>query len=298
MHNDCRLIATLPAINRVNDVLHVFKNSHISQARFNTGSHTPMSIPETVAFLKDLSQKYEKKLWIDIKGRQLRVIKWADPLYECIELNHDVDIIYPAKIYFRNGDGVNITHVRGNKVFVDPLPKQAVGAGQSVNILAKDLEIKGYLTEKDGEYLEECNKQGMNNIMASFIEQPDDLNQIFRIVPNAKIVAKIESLKGIQFINQHPVGNLMAARDDLYMEAGQNYNMLNLLNNIIEKDPNAICASRIFSSLEKRETVDFADYSDLELMYRMGFRTFMLCDNVCNYAFDKAISAWEGFING
>ena len=250
-------------------------------------------------FRSNLSIKYNKKLWIDIKGRQLRVTKWADPLYSCIEISHRVQVLYPAQIYFRNGDRVNITHIKdGNKLFVDPLPRQALGAGQSVNILAKDIEIDGYLTEKDKQYLRVCKKMDLNYIMASFVETFDDLAQILQILPNAQIVSKIESLKGMSFITQYNVPNLMAARDDLYLQSGQNYSMLNHLKTIISRDSGAICASKIFLSLEKRETVDIADFADLKLMYDMGYRKFMLCDNICNYSFEKAIQAWEEFING
>lgn len=299
MKQDCILIATLPSLNNMEKVQRVFENPHISEVRFNTGVQTAYSIEETLEILKKLSMKYNKKLWIDIKGRQLRVTKWADPLYSCIELSHRVQVLYPALVYFRNGDRVNITHIKdGNKLFVDPLPRQALGAGQSVNIIAKDIEIDGYLTEKDKQYLIACRKLDLTHIMASFVETFDDLAQILNILPNSQIVSKIESLKGISFISQYNVPNLMAARDDLYLQSGQDYSMLNHLKTIIERDSKAICASKIFSSLEKRETVDFADFADLELMYSMGYRKFMLCDNVCNYSFIKAIQAWEEFING
>lgn len=299
MKQDCVLIATLPSLNNMEKVQKVFSNPHISEVRFNTGVQTAYSIEETLDIIKTLSIKYNKRLWIDIKGRQLRVTKWADPLYSCIELNHRVQVLYPAQIYFRNGDRVNITHIKdGNKLFVDPLPRQALGAGQSVNILARDIEIDDYLTEKDKQYLSVCRKMDLNYIMASFVETFDDLKQILQILPNGKIVSKIESLKGMSFITNYNVPNLMAARDDLYLQSGQNYSMLNHLKTIISRDSGAICASKIFLSLEKRETADLADFADLELMYGMGYRKFMLCDNVCNYSFEKAIKAWEEFISG
>lgn len=297
MKQDCVLIATVPSLNNMEKVQKVFSNPQISEVRFNTGVQTAYSIDETLDILKNLSIKYNKKLWIDIKGRQLRVTKWADPLYSCIEISHRVQVLYPALVCFRNGDRVSITHIKeGNKLFVDPLPRQALGAGQSVNILAKDIEIDGYLTEKDKAYLRACRKKDLNYIMASFVETFDDLAQIRQILPSAQIVSKIESLKGMSFITQYNVPNLMAARDDLYLQSGQNYSMLNHLKAIIERDSGAICASKIFLSLE--ETVDLADFADLELMYGMGYRKFMLCDNVCNYSFAKAIQAWEEFING
>ena len=91
----------------------------------------------------------------------------------------------------------------------------------------------------------------------------------------------------------------MAARDDLYLQCLENNNdMLCYLKKIIERDSEAICASRIFLSLERSKTVSFADFTDLELMYNLGYRKFMLCDNICNYSFESAIKAWEEFING
>lgn len=300
MKKRCKLIATLPSLNNMEKVERVLENPYISEVRFNTGAQTPYSVDKTLNILKALSIKYNKKLWIDIKGRQLRVTKWADPLYECIELSHKVQVLYPAKVYFRNGDRVNITHIRdGNKLFVDPLPRYALGAGQSVNIIAKDIEIEGYLTEKDKLYLKACKNKDIDNIMASFVEQYEDLSEILMILPNAKIVSKIESLKGIDFISKYNVvPNLMAARDDLYLQAGEGYNVIRLLKTIISKDSDAICGSRIFLSLEKRKTPDLADFTDLELMYKIGYRKFMLCDNICNYCFEEAIKSWEEFING
>ena len=80
MKQDCILIATLPSLNNMEKVQRVFENPHISEVRFNTGVQTAYSIEETLEMLKKLSIKHNKKLWIDIKGRQLRVAKWADPL--------------------------------------------------------------------------------------------------------------------------------------------------------------------------------------------------------------------------
>lgn len=299
MKKDCILIATLPSLNNMEKVETVFANPYISEVRFNTGVQIAYTVQEILNILKQLSIKYNKKLWIDIKGRQLRITKWADPLYSCVELSHKVEVLYPTQIYFRNGDKVNIMHIKeGNKLFVDPLPKQALGAGQSVNIIARDLKIDGYLTQKDKEYLKTCKTMGLTHIMASFVEEFSDLTQILQILPNAQIVSKIESLKGIEFVSKYNIPNLMAARDDLYIQCGQNFNMLSHLKTIIQRDSKAICASKIFLSLEKRETVDLADFTDLELMYNIGYRKFMLCDNICNYSFTKAIQAWEEFVNG
>lgn len=295
---NCTLIATLPSLNDEARVRNIFESPSVAEVRFNTGVQTPTTAKENIEFLSELSKRYGKKVWIDIKGRQLRVAKWADPQYSCIELNHKVDISYPAVIHFRNGDTVNITHVvDGDKIFVSPLPREALGAGQSVNIIADKVEVNGYLTLKDIEYLKACNEFKMKNIMASFVEKFNDVGHILFWVPDAEIISKIESLRGLELIDFVKPSTLMAARDDLFLQTGQNGSMFNHLKKIIEADSEAICASKIFSSLEKRYSVDFADYADLELMYSIGYRKFMLCDNICNYRFKQAIEAWEEFKN-
>jgi len=298
MKEYCTLIATLPNLCNVEKVRKVLSCPEISEARFNTGVATLMDVNEVVSILKKLSMQYSKRIWIDIKGRQLKIIRWADPQYEAIELNHQISVVYPAQIYFRNGGFRNLVRVKGNKVIVDEPPEEAVGAGQSVNIIARDLEVKGYLTELDKQYLEAGKKEKMNGVFASFVEKIEDLSEIASIMPEAEIVSKIESLKGMELISKTNIGNLMAARDDLYLQTGQNYSMMEHLKTIIGVDSNAICASRIFSSLESKKAVDFADFSDLTLMYNLGYRRFMLCDNICNYHFDEAISAWGEFYYG
>ena len=290
-----KLIATLPSLANEEKVRKVLSCKSIAEARYNTGAASLIAPAETIALLKELAAQYSKKIWLDIKGRQLRIARWADPQYEAIELNHSIDIEYPARVYFRNGEFSNVAKTRGNRIIVDPLPREALGAGQSVNILAKGLEIDGYLTQLDKHFLAEAEQQGLHSVMASFVEGHDDLREILSFAPSAEIISKIESLKGVEFASSSKIGNLMAARDDLYIQSGQNKKILEHLNTIIMCDSNAICASRIFSSLERQDTVDLADYSDLTLMKNMGYKQFMLCDNICNYHFDRAVAAWRDF---
>ncbi len=298
MKNDCTLLATLPTLNRMEQVRKVFESPAVSGVRYNSGVQTPYDPETAVMMLSQMARQYGKTLWVDIKGRQLRVLKWADPLYSCIELNHSISFTPPAHVIFRNGDKVRITHtVDGNCIYVDPLPREALGAGQSVTVLADDLHVSGYLTERDRAHLAACGRYGVKSFMASFVESLQDLDTIRAYVPDADIVSKIESLKGMELVKYSPLTGLMAARDDLYLQCGRNCAMLGHLQAIVNKDPNAICASRIFLSLEKNETPDLADFADLELMYRFGYRSFMLCDNVSNYAFDRAVAAWNDFIN-
>ena len=76
----------------------------ISEARFNSGVNSLMNEEDIINRLKVIETLYKKKIWIDLKGRQLRVNAWADPSYEAIELNHDIELEYPAKVIFRGSN--------------------------------------------------------------------------------------------------------------------------------------------------------------------------------------------------
>ena len=295
---DCKLIGTLPSLHDKKSIDEMMSHPSISEVRLNTGVNDLLTPEETIERIKMIQEMYKKKVWIDLKGRQLRVKAWADPSYEAVELNHDIEIEYPAKIYFRGSNPSTIIHTRGNKIVLSSPPERAVGKGQSVNIIAKDLLIKGFLTPLDIELLKVTKEFNMNNYMASFVEGMDDLSEILRINKDANIICKIESKKGLDFINNTDAPlNLMAARDDLYIETSRNIEMLKHLREIIKKDPNAICASRLFSSLNNSDYVSLSDYEDLELMYSYGYKNYMLGDDIRGPKLVKAMNAWKEFIN-
>lgn len=295
---NCNLIGTLPNLHDKKSVDEMMKCPYISEVRLNTGVNNLLTPEEIMEAIKSIECMYKKKVWIDLKGRQLRVNNWADPSYEAVELNHEIEIEYPAKIIFRGSKESNILHTRGNKIILDCPPERAVGKGQSVNIIAKSLDIKGYLTNQDIELLKLSECFNMNNFMASFVESVDDLIEILKINNKANIICKIESKKGLDFINNANIKlNLMAARDDLYTETFRNINMLKYLKNIIKKDENAICASRLFESLNKYDYVSLNDYEYIELMYLYGYRNYMLGDDIKGPKLIKAINAWKEFIN-
>lgn len=294
---NCKLIATLPALNKMQKIIDIFKNDSISEVRFNTGTFVPYSTDETIYKLKELANTYHKKLWIDLKGRQLRITEWGNPMFDCIKLNHKISVQLPAKIYLRNDEYCEITHIiDGYKVLVNPLPKNVVGAGQSVNIIGNNLKIDGYLTKKDIEYIESCKKFKLKSFMLSFVEEFSDISDVLKLCPDAELVLKIESKKGMELVRKCPPGvRYMAARDDLYTQVG--LDILQATKEMIEKDNSAICASRIFMSLQHGPNPELCDYEDLEMMYNMGYREYMLCDNICNYYLPYAVNAWNKWIN-
>lgn len=298
MKKDCKLIGTLPSLYDDRSIDEMLRCPNISGVRLNSGVSELLTPKEIVEKLKILEEWYKKPIWIDLKGRQLRILSWADPLYEAVELNHEIELEYPAKILFRGSNEANIVRTLKNKIVLDRPPERAVGKGQSVNILAKSLTVKGYLTEQDKELITISKDYGLNRYMASFVEGIEDIGDIVRINPHAEIIAKIESEKGMQFVRDFGKHfSLMAARDDLYNETGRNIQMLKHLKEIILNDKNAICASKIFSSISPNGKINLADYEDLELMYQYGYRNFMLGDDIRGLKLVKAMSVWKEFTN-
>ena len=299
MSKECKLISTLPNLNDKRSLEEMLSFDEISEYRFNSGVNQLMSTREIIESLKQIEEQTKKKIWIDLKGRQLRVESWANPSYEAIELNHEIEIEYPARVIFRDGTTSEIIRCRGNKILLSNSPYHALGKGQSINIDAKSLEIKGYLTEQDKELISMSKEYDLNDYMASFIEEMNDLIEIIKRNKKANIVAKIESIKGVKFILENTLTiNTMSARDDLNTSLNHSYQTIRYLKKIIKKDPNAICASRIFESLQRQQNISLSDFEDLELMYQFGYRTFMLQDDIKGETLKRTIKGWSEFIDG
>jgi len=282
------LYATLPSAHRPNLIEKMCTHPSIAGVRYNVGIRTSYTPKDVLSYLKRVTAG--KELWIDLKGRQIRINKWADPTYGDIELDHQIDVDLPAKIYFRGGQWCNLVEISGNKVFVDPDPHEALGAGQAINIIGNNLKIKGnYLTEMDKQHILAAKELGIHNYMLSFVEQESDIEAVRSLDHDAELVLKIESLKGLQYV-QHSSDTLMAARDDLMINIGENKGeIVKALKLIIKKDPNAYVASGILTY----ERLTIADVFDLMFLNEMGYRKFLLSDDVSHNMFDKSVEKFE-----
>jgi pyruvate kinase len=301
------LIATIPPVHQERLLTQIIQHPLVDEVRYNTGVASAYPPKETLIRILALTERYEKKLWVDLKGRQLRITNWAVPNYGKIELNHEIEVDCPAKVYFRGNDFSELKVVRGNVIYVDPPPRYAVGSGQAINIQGNNLKINGYFTQEDLAYITASSELGINNFMLSFVEDLSDVKEFQSIWQKlsssreANLVLKIESIKGLNFLDNIDFNtilncSLMAARDDLMINIGDNKaKILTALRKVIEKDPNSIVASRIFSGLESANVVSIGDLADLALMSSMGYKRFMLSDGICSQHFDKAIQAWSDF---
>lgn len=305
------LIATLPKIHEVDLMEKIISHPLICAVRYNTGYYSPYSATETLKRITFLTEKYKKKLWIDLEGRQLRVAEWSYPvLGGPVILNREIKIIGPAQINFRRDPKwYNVCGTGGREVFLDQMPTSAIGRGQTVNILGKNVIVPGaYLIGNDHEFIHAACELGVFNFMLSFFEKIIDAYEVVKIAVGSgaskeqlDLCLKIESLKGYKIICGLPSSffqkkHLMAACDDLFTNLhGATQKSILLLKKIIEHDSEAIRASKIFSGLEKDGFVNLSEWSDLYLMRQLGYQHFMLSDGICQYYFDAAIQAWHDF---
>ncbi len=235
---------------------------------------------EALRRLSELGQP----LWVDLKGRQLRVVGAAIPPYTEVRLSHPIRVDTPVDAFFSDGrECVRILAADGDRIILQDGPRRLVGPGESVNIVHPSLEITGSLTETDRAYLRTMDELGLNRVMLSYVEQPSDAEEVHQLLPEAEIMLKIETARGLAYARTHgpSQGRLMAARGDLYVEVLHPHRILGAMRDIIAADPQAVVASRIFDSLAHHPVPESADIGDVAHLLSLGYRTFMLGDGVC-----------------
>ena len=155
-------------------------------------------------------------------------------------------------------------------------------AGESVNIVHPSLRIEGYLTETDTAYLRAMRDVGLNRVMLSYVESEKDIAAVQEILPDAEMILKVETRRGLEFARKHgpKFGELIAARGDLYIEVLEPHRIIGALREVIAADPNGGVASRIFDSLGRHPVPDSADIGDAAFLLSLGYRTFLFGDIV------------------
>lgn len=279
----------------------------IEGIRCNTAA--PISSLKVKILQNFKSEIYPIKGWIDLKTRELRTIKEATIPYDYLELNHKIEVNTPTVMYYNEGKNlVIIKEVFEENKLVIKLPdnftgKEIIkfGKGASINIPDNSLKIYGYLTQNDIEYIEAANYIGLHNYLLSFVESIEDINELLKLDPNANILAKIESKKGLQFVinDYERIKNnvrLLVARADLYIELDRPHEILKALRLIIEKDPNAIAASRILESfIDLKRIPRCSDFTDLGFLLEIGYKTLLLGDDLCKN--EEALLSALGVLN-
>jgi len=258
----------------------VVRHPLVSGLRLNT----VMPLSEPVVEVLSRLQRLGKPLWVDLKGRQLRVVGAAIPPYTYLQLSHPIEVRTPVDAFLADGrEHVRIAAVDGNRVILENGPHRLVGPGESLNIVHPSLRVEGTLTECDRQYLAAMRQLGLRRIMLSYVESPADVDELRGLLPDAEVLCKIESRRGLAFARRHRSshGHLVAARGDLYVEVGRPHRIVSALKQVIDADHDALLASRLFDSLAHHPVPSSADISDAALAYTLGYRTFVLGDAIC-----------------
>lgn len=266
----------------------VIKHPSVEGIRLNTVMPVKEPLDILLKRMYDLTSKYDKDLWIDLKGRQLRVKTFGVPPFTEIELTHSIKVKTPVTAYFSGGEEhATVLAVKdGNKLIMQEGPKRVVGPGESVNIIHPSLTIDGYLTDTDKKYVAAAKSLGLHKYMLSFVESHDDIKELNSLDDKAEIIAKIESKKGLEYVNSGYAKHvkefdLMAARGDMYIELDMPHDIIGACKNIITKNDDAVVASRIFSSLADKLEPACEDIGDVYGLMSMGYKRFMFGDDIC-----------------
>jgi hypothetical protein len=298
---DISMILTVPPLAKFKSIA---EDPVVESVRLNTT--LPLTTPIEDILNNVKTEAGAKPVWIDLKTRQLRIADYnvkflTDREVHSITLSHKIKLNMPAEIFIDNANYVGTardlvndnTLVIENSVekgngFVFP-SKTSIGIrpGMSVNILDPSLVIDGYFTDKDKRYIEAAKKLGMNNFMLSFVEQESDITELLSIYPKAKIIAKIESKKGLEFIDKvYPKYrsnvDLMAARGDLYTEVDRPDEIIDACSKIRKANRRAVFASRMLESIiDVNEIPKCSELFDVYCGMLMGYKRFMMGDDVC-----------------
>jgi pyruvate kinase len=227
---------------------------------------------------------YDQPIWVDLKGRQLRVVGAAIPPYTKVCLSHSIQVDTPVDAFLSDGkECVRVAAVDGNRLILEDGPRRLIGPGESVNIVHPSLKINGTLTETDRLYLDAMKALDLHQVMLSYVEYPSDVEEVQQLLPGAQVMLKIETQRGLDFTRRYGAsqGQLIAARGDLYVEVLRPHRMVNALRQIIAADPQAVVASRIFDSLAHHPVPESADIGDVAFLLALGYRTFLFGDIIC-----------------
>jgi pyruvate kinase len=227
---------------------------------------------------------FGQPLWVDLKGRQLRVVGAAIPPYTELHISHRIRVNTPVDAFLSDGNEyVRVLAVDGDRLILEDGPHRLIGPGESVNIVHPSLEIEGTLTETDQAYLAAMRELGLKHVMISYVESPSDVEEVRSLLPDAEVMLKIETQRGLDYARKHGAsqGRLVAARGDLYVEVLRPHRMVGALRDLIAADPEAVVASRIFDSLAYHPVPASADIGDVAFLLSLGYRTFMFGDAVC-----------------
>lgn len=180
-------------------------------------------------------------LMLDIKGHEVRLNKFAHPLFinkgdEVIIGSSEADAIYPVtfpnlwkdlqvgqKIMVDKGAvGLEVTKItKSGKIYTKVIFGDKISPGKGMNFPGAKLS-NGAITPIDREQIRHCAQDGWEYVSASFIRNKHDVAAVRKVIgeSNMHLVAKIEDQQGVDNIDEiiETSDGIMIARGDLGSE--------------------------------------------------------------------------------
>jgi len=232
-------------------------------------------------------------LWFDVKGMQLRIkeiICGMDCDHLEFRLNRPIKVKTPCVVNFKGGeDSAELIEVRdnGTHLIFNRGPAYEVRVGESIHIRNPTLQVGGpVFLDYEIEKIEKIKADGFSRYYLSYVYDQRHVDEFRELIGNdAQLILKIENKESLTWIanRYHPQTNtnLMAARGDLFVEVDYPHDILNACKLVVKKDPKAFVGSRMLLSCVASSTPSCSDFSDLAWLYEIGYRNFLLCDELC-----------------
>ncbi len=245
-------------------------------------------------------------LYFDIKARQLRVTEVkVEPTHLEIFLNHPIEVECPAEVLFKAGSDFALLEriENGNHLIFEGGPKFLVKPGESIHIRHHSLKVSGKIfTDIEMSKIDKVVKAGFKRFYLSYVEDQEEIDILRGIIgKDSELILKIESKKGLNFVankfRKNENTTLMAARGDLYVEIDKPHQILEAMKLIIHHDRKAFAGSRMLLSCVTHPVPECADFSELAWLYDIGYRTMLLCDELClkEKLLGMAVSCFDAF---
>ncbi len=246
-------------------------------------------------------------LYFDVKGRQLRVTEvHLNDNYLDLTLNHPIKVKTPTMVLFKAGeDRCLLKEVRedGRRLIFDGGPDFMVIAGESIHIRDSSLQVFGSVfTDSEKAKIDKVYNAGFRKFFLSYVQAQRDIDEFMELVgSDVEIMLKIENKQGLAFVangfKKKENHRLVAARGDMYVEIDRPHQIMAALKLIIAKDPQANVGSRMLLSIVHEPVPSCADFLELAWLYDIGYRSMMLCDELClkEDLLATAVNAWHSF---
>lgn len=260
----------------------------IARVRFNTAMTDMDELKKEFEILSNTDTP--TPFYYDVKGRQLRITEILTREGDLeLRLNHPIEVKTPCVVLFKAGaDEALLRYVTngGRHLVFSGGPRYNLLPGESLHVKGAKILSKNIFTPTEVEKIELAKQAGITRYFLSYVENQTDLNQLRDIAGrDIEVWLKIENNAGLSFVEERfkkeDGVTLVAARGDLFVELDKPHYMAYALRQIIAADPEACVGSRILLSVAESPVPSCADLLEINWMYDIGYRKFMLCDEIC-----------------